>query len=172
MNIQHSSRTDEWYTPPHIIEMVREVLGTIDLDPASSVEANRFAEASTIYTVESDGLIQRWYGSVYCNPPGGKTGNKSNAALWWQKLMHSRGLIDHAIFMAFSLEALQTSQNYGVPGILEFPICVPRKRIRFLDCYWQEGPAPSHSNVIAYIPGRLDRTSLFLDTFEKLGTTR
>jgi hypothetical protein len=39
MNIQHSSRTDMWFTPLEILVMVQKVLGTIDLDPASCAEA-------------------------------------------------------------------------------------------------------------------------------------
>lgn len=30
MNVQHSSRSDNWHTPSAILELVRKVLGQID----------------------------------------------------------------------------------------------------------------------------------------------
>src|SRR6266496_5442474 len=47
---------DEWYTPPEIIELVRTVLGEIDLDPASCIEAQRTVMAKRFYTKHNDGL--------------------------------------------------------------------------------------------------------------------
>ena len=63
-------RTQEVYTPPAIIEGIRTILGGIDLDPASSVEANTVVKANRIYTIEDDALTQRWVAeTVWCNPP-------------------------------------------------------------------------------------------------------
>ena len=59
----------EWYTPPYVMEKVREVLGTIDLDPASSLIANNTVKAEHYYTKETNGLIHPWVGNVWCNPP-------------------------------------------------------------------------------------------------------
>lgn len=61
--------TDIRYTPPYIIEPVRQVLGSIDLDPASSVEANRTIKATEIFTAEDNGLDQEWRGNVWLNWP-------------------------------------------------------------------------------------------------------
>jgi hypothetical protein len=36
----NSSASAEWFTPPHYIKAVREVLGRIDLDPASCEAEN------------------------------------------------------------------------------------------------------------------------------------
>jgi len=63
----------EWYTPPHIIEAARATLGgTIDLDPASCVEANKVVQAEKIYTREDNGLAREWSGNVWLNPPYGR----------------------------------------------------------------------------------------------------
>lgn len=60
---------NEWYTPPKILERVREVLGYIDVDPASSDKAQKAVKAKTYYTKENDGLKFSWEGKVWCNPP-------------------------------------------------------------------------------------------------------
>ena len=63
----------EWYTPPHIIEAARKVLGTIDLDPASCEFANRVVKATKFYDKEADALSQPpWTGNVWMNPPYGR----------------------------------------------------------------------------------------------------
>jgi ParB family chromosome partitioning protein len=45
------------------------VLGVIDLDPASCAEAQKIVRATNFYTIEDDGLRQRWFGRVWLNPP-------------------------------------------------------------------------------------------------------
>jgi len=61
---------DEWYTPSHVAEAVRETLdGRIDLDPASCEEANQIIRATKIFTKATDGMKHRWEGNVFFNPP-------------------------------------------------------------------------------------------------------
>lgn len=49
---------NEWYTPARFIEMAREFMGSIDLDPASSDIANATVKASKFFAVEDDGLTR------------------------------------------------------------------------------------------------------------------
>lgn len=148
------------------------VLGSIDLDPASEEEANKRVKAVKFYTEEDNGLEQKWSGNVWLNPPGGKTKNRSNTVLFWQKLIASveSGDVNHAMFMAFSIEALQSTQKLGKRSIGEFMFCVPSKRIKFDT---PEGlpdkHSPSHSNMLVYVPGIVDRSKIFIEQFESLG---
>jgi hypothetical protein len=61
--------SDERFTPGDIIEDAREVMGTIDFDPASCAEANEVVKADVFYTIEDDGLTKEWHGNGWCNWP-------------------------------------------------------------------------------------------------------
>ncbi len=59
----------ESYTPAIYIEAAREVMGGIDLDPASNEQAQATVKAAMWYGVEDDGLAHQWHGRVFLNPP-------------------------------------------------------------------------------------------------------
>lgn len=77
MSSHHSSNMmkDEWLTPPWLIER----LGKFDLDPCSLV--NRPWNTARIhYTKNDNGLLKRWEGRVWCNPPYGR-----HTGIWLSK---------------------------------------------------------------------------------------
>jgi phage N-6-adenine-methyltransferase len=73
--------SDEWYTPADRIELVRDVLGEIELDPASCEKAQETVRATTFYSKADDGLAQEWSGKTFINPP------YSDPAPWVTKLL-------------------------------------------------------------------------------------
>ena len=168
MNIQWESRTDRWFSPVYLVESARVVLGDIDLDPASEAFGNSRVKAKQFYDEKQDGLVQPWFGNLYVNPPGGRQGKLSKSALFWDKLINVRKDIKQAIWLGFSLEQMQTTQR-SVKSIANFPFCVPRKRIRFDTPDGTPGAAPSHSNVIVYVPGSIDNTQVFIEEFSQYG---
>lgn len=60
---------NEWYTPAEYVDAAREVLGEIDLDPASSEIANARVRAKSFCSIDDDGLSKQWAGRVWLNPP-------------------------------------------------------------------------------------------------------
>lgn len=156
-------------TPGYIVEPARETLGGIDLDPASTDEANLLIQAEDYFTRDSDGLNGTWWGRVFLNPPGGafnkpqtienpgKWGyTRSRQALWWLKLMieYESARVDSAIFVGFSIEILQVAQQLKCDVPSNFPLCVPSERIPFDK--WENNERvsqnqPGHANVIVLV---------------------
>lgn len=59
-----STGKNEWLTPPDLLTK----LGAFDLDPCAPT--NRpWDTAHYHYTIEDNGLIKKWEGRVFCNPP-------------------------------------------------------------------------------------------------------
>lgn len=87
MQVLTSRGTTEWYTPPYIIEMARQVLGTIDLDPASSDLPQTWIKAARYYTKDDDALTMAWdrAETVWLNPPFEDTPK------WVKRLMSESG---------------------------------------------------------------------------------
>jgi hypothetical protein len=65
------SMSNEHYTPAKYIEAARDVLGGIDLDPASCEAANGTVRAAKFFDAEHSGLVEEWHGRVWLNPSYG-----------------------------------------------------------------------------------------------------
>lgn len=158
---RHSCDSPEWYTPSPFVEAAREVMGGIDLDPASHEEANLTVKAARFFTAEDDGLKQPWSGRIFLNPPGGLV------AEFWKKLSAQWADcgIDQFVWIGYSLEQLQTLQKCNATP-LDFPLCITSRRIAFVENEAKRAEriakliaqgkspnqksTPSHSNYIAY----------------------
>jgi len=172
--VQHSSETVEHYSPPDYMALVHRTMGGIDLDPASCEKANTIVKASRYYS--ENGLEQPWNGRVYLNPPGGslevKIGNArgkvNSQAHWWATLVDrfTKGMLEEAIFMCFNLELLRYAQRYAVMHPLDFPHCVPKDRIPFLNSELQVQKSPGHPNMVVYLGCNVDA---FVSAFVEKG---
>lgn len=159
-NALHSMKNGSWGTPDDVIERVKRTFGGhIDLDPCSSDEHNQRIGALLYYA--SVGQHMLWEGCVFVNPPGGRGVAKE----FWLKAMEASKACASIIWLAYSLEQLQTLQCEHVPSPVSFTMCVPKKRIKFVGA----GTSPTHGNAIIYIPGQLDLTWRFHDAFQDLG---
>ena len=74
---------DEWLTPPQILNK----LGEFDLDPCAPI-IRPWDTAKSHYTVQEDGLIKKWFGRIWLNPPYSK-----EAVKWLRRLAeHGNGI--------------------------------------------------------------------------------
>lgn len=199
MTVKHSSRSVEHYTPTDIVDRARRTVGAFDLDPASTAAANLAIGAARYYTREQDGFFQDWSGVVLLNPPGGVlTGTKevpqterdkraserwktkSSAVAWWRHLVHDfeAGQVTGAIFVGFTLELLQGSQDqsqitdFATP--CDYPTCIPAKRIRFdtmadEDAPRVKGDAPPHGSFITLLSHDVRAHQRFALEFRPVG---
>lgn len=158
----NTSSNNEWYTPRKYIEAARTVLGNIDLDPASSAYANETIHADKYYTIEDDGLRQRWDGRVFLNPPYGKDGKESNQALWSRTLIEQ---YEEGIVLAAVLLVNAVPGNRWFAPLWDFPICFPDHRIRFYNESGEVGQ-PTHSNALVYLGDDVDT---FAEIFSEFG---
>ena len=60
---------DSWGTPPEWIALARQVMGGIDVDPATNIHAQETVQAKIHYTAQDSGLEHEWVGRVWMNPP-------------------------------------------------------------------------------------------------------
>lgn len=163
--VLHSSESSEWYTPAHVVEIARDVMGSIDLDPASSHRANRVVKADAIFTVDSNGLGNDWWGNVWLNPPYGKTAGKSNAGIWFDYLVsqYQRGNVEQGCVLINS-----STGNKWFSSVWRHPVCFFGQRIKFVPAHPSERKrSPTHSNVMVYLGVDVD---VFVDVLSPYGT--
>jgi hypothetical protein len=149
MQLLASSNRDDWRTPTKYIESVRQVLGAIDLDPASSDDANQVVKAFNYFDKELDGLAQLWYGRLFCNPPYGKTSDgKSMQGQFAAKLVeeYESGNVEQAILL------VNLYYGYDWFGPLrDRPMCLVDHRIAFTNAdTGEEGDEAKASSVFVY----------------------
>ena len=130
--------SNEWYTPAKYIEAAREVMGSIDLDPASCELANQTVRAARYYSKEDDGLSKAWYGNVWLNPPYGREEQPRGMAHTDPHMSIGKKWIDRLIYeyeagnikQAVLLGKADVKQVWFEP-LWEFYICFAYNRVYF-----------------------------------------
>lgn len=153
---------DERYTPLIYIDAAREVMGGIDLDPASNDEAQKNIRATTYYTAQNDGLEHEWSGRLWFNPPY----TTALITKFVDKLVASyqSGQVTEAIFLA----PIRLDTKWWAHAIAPRPVMAfTHGRIRF---YTREGDPkvdapPIGSCFLYYGPNR----QRFSDVFSVVG---
>lgn len=100
--------SDIWGTPLWVIEMARQVMGSVDLDPCT--QPQNPTGATKFFTEEDDGLAQEWSGNVWMNPP------YSDPLPWMKKLVES--VQSGSVKSAIALIKTGQLQNVGTGALI------------------------------------------------------
>ena len=150
----------EWYTPPEYLERVRAVLGSIDLDPASTKVAQKTVKANRYFTKVEDALNREWHGRIFMNPPY----YRDLLPRFAEKLLREfrDGRVSEAIVLVHSLT--DPSWFHDLAGCAS-AICFTRGRFPFVSPYG-EANAPVHGSAFFYLgPCR----AKFIEEFGAIG---
>ena len=160
--INQDSKKVEYYTPVEIIEAARRVLGEIDLDPASSIAANKTVRAKVFYKKEDDGLSKNWNGRVWMNHPFGRNENRK----WISKLEieFTSGRVSEALCITFA----STSEKWFLP-LLERPQALLTKRTNFLDINGNVIGGATKGCVVTYFGLKINK---FEEEFNQLAIVK
>lgn len=135
---------NEWYTPEQYIELARQVLGEIDLDPASNHAAQEFVSAKYYFTAEDDGLDREWFGRVWLNPPYAQPLIAQFVNKMVQEVAAKR--VEAAIMLTHNYTDTEWFHNAANPCSA---ICFTRGRIKFWNPNGEEA-APTQGQAFFY----------------------
>ena len=158
-HVSFNSGENEWYTPSEYIEAARAVMGSIDLDPASSDIANKTVKAAEYYTAERNGLVLPWFGNVWMNPPY----STDKIGAFVEKLVNERPNINSAIVLVNN--ATETVWFVKLVDVSS-AVCFPKGRVKFIDVHGNNTGAPLQGQAVLYIGDSVDR---FCDGFSRFG---
>jgi len=156
----YCSGDEEWFTPKTIVDAARQVLGSIDLDPASCQQANTVVRARRYFTIKDDGLRQPWRGRVFLNPPY----SAKKISLFIEKLVaHVR---DRSVVEAVVVVNSETQVRWFRALSHEASaICFPTGRIKF----WKPGQTTGTSMMGQAIVYAGSRPKRFERAFRRFG---
>lgn len=156
----------DWHTPNYIIDRVKQLYGgTIDLDPCTDEIAQKSIQATSFFTKEDNGLLQLWFGNIYLNYPGGRTGKYSNSTIWFDKAEREftkTEEVENIVICLFSVEHLNIN-----PNMFSYTLCFLRDRIPFVRN--NVVSKPSHNNALLLMSKTESKKKEFKDLFGYLG---
>lgn len=157
-HVAYNSGNNEWYTPKEIIETARDMMGGIDIDPASSEIANKVVKAECFYTAESDGLSKKWFGNVWLNPPYAS----DLIGKFADKLVSEFENYSQAVVLVNNATETEWFNKIISVGSA---VCFPRGRVKFYKPDGSTG-APLQGQAIIYIGNCPDK---FIRRFNEIG---
>ena len=180
----------EWITNRDLVDSAHELMGGIDLDPASSAKANEYVGARSFYTPQDDGLNdQQWFGRVYVFPPpntyfwdkkndcwtptrGMSPSLTSGHAAWWRTLKKKwlAREVEQAIFFSNFIDTVMYNQD-----MFDFPVCIMKARPTLLRHYFDDNRVErkrTGCSIIVYLQPRdetSEKTQDFIDIYSEKG---
>ena len=158
-HVSNNSGENEWYTPEQYIESARIVMGSIDLDPASSIIANKRVKANVIFTKDDSGLEKEWFGNIWMNPPYAQP----LIAQFIEQLTVQKGYNQAIVLVNNGTETQWGQMLLKISNA----VCFHAGRIKFIDPNGIPGAAPLQGQMICYI-GK--NSIAFINEFSKYGT--
>lgn len=161
-HVGNNAGDNEWNTPPEYIDAARDVMGGIDLDPASSEDANDVIGASLFFTEDDDGRKLPWAGRVWMNPPYARPLIDDFCAKLAKE--YAAGNVTQAITLTNN--ATETGWFHGLAEVAT-AMCFPRQRVKF----WhpeKESAAPLQGQAVVYLG---DHDEDFRTRFVEFGFT-
>jgi ParB family chromosome partitioning protein len=160
-HVAQATGNSEWYTPLVYIEAARQVMGRIDIDPASSDKANQIVKANAYYTPADDGRAKAWNGNVWLNPPYAQPLVSQFCELLVDKyqsgeIQQACVLVNNATETGFYQRMLQHCEA----------VCFIKGRVKFIDEKGVESGAPLQGQTVLYFGQQTDR---FAHTFNRFG---
>jgi hypothetical protein len=165
MALLTSHATAEWYTPPEYIVMALAVMGSINLDPASNLVAQKWVRAGMWYDQDMDGLSRKWHGTVWLNPPYGKNAaGKSLQEIWSRKLVaeYEAGRTTQAVLLVNSTHGYKWYEDLAD----RWTVCLARERIRFIKPDGTQGGPAKRGQSFFYLGPNVNR---FREVFSTIG---
>ena len=160
--ISYNSGNFEWYTPSEYIEAAREVMGSIDVDPATTEQVNKNIKAEIFYTKETDGITKEWKGNIWMNPPY----SHKLVAQFTSKLLEKieSGEVKQAIVLVNN-----ATETKWFQAMLKMcvAICFPKGRIRFINLQGVKTSTPLQGQTFFYFGAKLVE---FKTIFTNFGT--
>lgn len=139
MSVHFSSHTDLWATPQEFFDRLNKEHRFV-LDVCATAEN---AKCARFYTKEQDGLEQTWEGSVWMNPPYGRT-----IGLWMRKAYLASLAGATVVCLVPARTDTRWWHEYAVKGQIEFI----RGRLKFGG---HKSSAPFPSAVVVFDGAKL-----------------
>ena len=158
LKVLTSCKSDEHGTPHFLAKAAREVMGAIDLDPMSNIEAQKIIQAQNFHTKEDDGLTKPWVGRIWLNPAF----SMADEAV--AKLIGSYevGVATEAILLIKAAPETKRHQSLAA-----YPFCELNKRVKYV-AEGNKDQAP-FSTLIFYLGSNFPK---FREIFSKFGNIR